>query len=78
MENCLYDLLAQLQGAYHSEQKRSYLEQANLKLEHIRLLARLSFDLRLLDKAIHHALIEQVENIGRQLGGWLKSTGAAK
>jgi len=34
---------------------------------------RLTFELKLITTTQHHAFIEQIDNIGKQLGGWLSS-----
>ncbi len=73
IENCLYELLELFQMAYLKESKSIVLTQADVKLEHLRLLIRLSHDLHLFDQTIHHAIIEQMEGIGKQLGGWQRS-----
>ena len=73
IENSLYELLEFLQTAYHSQEKLKHLAAASNKLEHMRLLIRLSHEMHLFDSKIHHALIEQMENIGKQVGGWMRS-----
>jgi len=74
IENSLYDLLDHLQTAYHGTEKLAHLTNASNKLEHVRLLIRLSHEMHLFDDKIHHAIIEQMENIGKQIGGWIRST----
>jgi len=73
IENTLYDFMELLQKSYFVTDKHMYLPDASIKLEHLRIILRLSYDLRLFGNKIHHAMIEQMENIGKQLGGWIKS-----
>jgi len=72
-ETGMYDFLELIQRGYYSADKIEHLKSADMKLEHIRLLIRLSYELHLFDSKIHHAILEQLESIGRQLGGWIKS-----
>lgn len=74
IENSMYDLLDHLQTAYNGTEKLDHLSSASNKLEHLRLLIRLSQEMHLFDNQIHHAMIEQMENIGKQIGGWIRST----
>jgi hypothetical protein len=73
IENTLYDILELLIEHNAIEGKAAKLEQASVKLDVLRFLVRLSFDLKLISITQHHAFIEQIDNIGKQLGGWLKS-----
>lgn len=74
IENTLYDLLELLLEAKLSAQKKSLLNKISLKLEELRFLVRLTFDLKLISATQHHAFTEQIDNLGKQLGGWIKST----
>ena len=71
----MYDLLELLQKSYIVSDKQSFLSEASIKLEHLRMLIRLCHDLHLFDNKIHYAMVEQMDNIGKQLGGWIKSQG---
>jgi len=73
IENCLYEIMEQLQRAYYVKQKRDSLDKSSLGIEHLRLLLRLSHELHLFDQKIHYAIIQQLDGIGKQLGGWMKT-----
>ena len=73
IENAIYELLELLQKCYLATNKQGFLTEASFKLEHLRLLIRISHDMHLFDNKVHHAMIEQMDNIGKQLGGWIKS-----
>jgi len=73
IENTLYDILELLIGQKAQPGSAQMLNQASVKLDVLRFLVRLTFDLKLISTTQHHAFIEQIDNIGKQLGGWLKS-----
>ena len=74
IENTLYDILDLMLEAKMSAEKRQFLYKTSIKLEQLRFLVRLTFDLKLITPNQHHAFTEQIDNVGKQLGGWLKST----
>lgn len=49
------------------------LQQVNLKLELLRLLLRLSFKRRFLSESVLYALVQEVDEVGRMVGGWNRS-----
>jgi hypothetical protein len=69
----LYDILEMLLEAAYTGRKREVLLRANLKLEQLRYLIRLSKDLRLLSLQRYEHAAELTDEVGRMLGGWLKS-----
>jgi hypothetical protein len=72
------DLLDDLIEARYSRQKTVALKRANLSLEKIRVLLRISFEIRLLPfKAYEHSMVS-INEVGRMLGGWLKQQEAGK
>ncbi|MEX0917688.1 MAG: diversity-generating retroelement protein Avd [Candidatus Paceibacterota bacterium] len=62
----------------NSEQdKRPHLRQISVELDTLRVLVRLSKDLRFLNtKQYEHANVRMAE-IGRLLGGWMKKSGTS-
>ena len=72
LENLLLDVLNLLIAARYSKEKAGLLESCNLKLEQFRYLLRLSKDLRLLDLRRYEYSAGKTDEIGRQIGGWLK------
>ncbi len=56
------------------EKKLPVLERTSLKLELLRILIRLAKDTRSIDLKIYALLEENIDEIGRMLGGWIRST----
>ncbi len=50
------------------------LKQADLKLRILRVLLRLAYDLQALDQKKYLGLQERLQELGKMLGGWIKST----
>ena len=59
--------------AYYSRDKRGYLLEANLQLEVVRHLVRLANALKLFSNHTYGVLAEKMDEVGRMIGGWLKS-----
>ena len=64
-------LLASQQSAVN---KLPTLERASVKLNFLRLLIRLMKDVRAIDGKKYVVLEAHLDEIGRMLGGWIKST----
>ncbi|MCB0597797.1 MAG: diversity-generating retroelement protein Avd [Lewinellaceae bacterium] len=65
--------------AYYSsspQEKAALLRRVNLQLEKLRYLIRLSNDLRCINEDRYAYISRQVNDIGKQAGGWLKSLAA--
>ena len=61
--------------ATYAKEKREYLDSANLNLERLRVLLRLSHDLGPLSiKGYEHVMV-LINELGSQIGGWRKSLG---
>ena len=75
IERNLYDLLEALVQARYIRQRRPLLEQANLTLEILRLQMRLAKDLQCLKTNSYGFAARAIDEIGRLVGGWLKSGG---
>ncbi|MBM4404357.1 MAG: diversity-generating retroelement protein Avd [Candidatus Cloacimonetes bacterium] len=73
IENALYDLHKLLIEAKFTSDKSLLLKKANIEVEFIRFLVREVYELKLIDSKRHHSFISQIESIGKQLGGWIKS-----
>lgn len=73
IESSLHDILKALLQAKFQAEKAEKLKYANIELEFLRFMSREAFELKLIDSARHRAFLSQIDNIGRQLGGWLKS-----
>ncbi|MFH0820517.1 MAG: four helix bundle protein [Candidatus Peregrinibacteria bacterium] len=74
-ENTVLDLLEQMimAGSAPKPMKEPYLIKANANLEIIRLKLRLFLELKLANETKIFQIQSQLEEIGRMLGGWLKS-----
>ncbi|MDM8545982.1 diversity-generating retroelement protein Avd [Candidatus Venteria ishoeyi] len=73
LENRLLEILECLVDAAYSRQKTAPLKQANKHLEICRHLWRIALELRLISmKSYEHGIL-QMDNIGRQIGGWIRS-----
>src|SRR4051812_42813162 len=71
----LYDLLETLIQARYTRQRQALLEQANLTLEVLRFQMRLAKDLQCLKVNSYGFVAKAIDEIGRLVGGWLKSSG---
>ncbi len=67
------DVLENLLAAAYTREKRALLEAANLRLHRLRMLVRLAKDLRLLSLGGYEYAAEHADEVGRLLGGWLRS-----
>ncbi len=67
------DLLVSLAEAAYSRDKAALLRNASRKVNVVRLLLRLAKDLRVLPEASYRFATERLDEIGRMLGGWLRS-----
>ncbi|MFT7184280.1 MAG: hypothetical protein ACI9QC_000618 [Oceanicoccus sp.] len=76
LENSILDMLEQLLMAKNAPKpmKAGYLLKASSKLESSRLKARLMLELKLANETKLFQAQSQFEEIGRMLGGWLKSS----
>jgi hypothetical protein len=72
----LLDILDLLIDASYSREKKDQLRQANLGLEQARHLVRLAKDLRFLTIKKYEHLSREMNDLGRQIGGWSKASKA--
>jgi hypothetical protein len=75
IERNLYDLLEILIQAKFTKEPRTLLQQANLKLEILRFQLRLAKDLNCLQLKSYGFAAKAIDEIGRLVGGWLRSKG---
>ena len=75
IETRVLEILEMLIHAYYSPQpqKLPILRRVNLALEQLRYLVRLSHDLHHLNRQKYGFVAEQVNTIGRMVGGWIKA-----
>jgi hypothetical protein len=70
-----YDLLETLIRAKYTRQRQELLEQANLLLEILRFQMRLAKDLQCLKVDSYGFVAKAIDEIGKLVGGWLRSSG---
>ena len=74
--NGVLEILMRLVDAAYSRDKEKPLMEVNAMLNRIRFLLRLAKDLKLLTVESYGYAAENVEEIGRMVGGWRKSAAA--
>jgi len=77
IERNLYDLLEILIRAKFTKNRQDLLEQANLVLEILRFQIRLAKDLQCLKVESYGFAAKAIDEIGKLIGGWFKSSGKA-
>ncbi len=68
----LYDLLENLIQARYSRDKVTLLTLLNAKVDILRHQTRLFLDFHLMEMARYEYASKQIEQIGAEIGGWLK------
>jgi hypothetical protein len=71
------DVLERLVEATYTRARGPMLTAANLGIEKLRILFRLSLDLKLLDMRRYEHAARSLDEIGRMIGGWRKVSNAA-
>jgi len=74
LESGLIQLLELLIEAAYTRAKRESLRRANLRLATARHLWRLAHELRVVSTRRYAHGARLIDDLGRQIGGWLKST----
>jgi hypothetical protein len=72
IENLAFDIVEDLVEARYSRDKRPVLQNANLRLEKMRVLLRISHQLQFLSHNSFEHAIRQLAEVGGMLGGWIK------
>jgi len=54
------------------EWKLPLLEKASIKIGLLKILIRLAYEVKIIDSKKHLRLQEQLQEMGRMLGGWIK------
>ncbi len=77
-ENTTLDVLELTMLAAQRQKRDKYtaLEIASAKLNVLRVLVRLAKDVKTIDQKKYIMLESQIDEIGRMLGGWMKSVAA--
>lgn len=71
------EVLDLLVEAAYSRERGGLLRRANLGLEKLRFWMRLSKDLKLIDFKRYEHAARCIDDVGRQVGGWLRSLRSA-
>lgn len=74
LERNLYELLELLIRSKYTKQRLELLEQANLLIEVLRFQMRLAKDLKCLKAESYGFAARTLEEIGKLLGSWIKSS----
>jgi len=75
-ENIMLDILEDilLASQISKSEKLPVLERVSLKLNFLRVFLRLMKDVKAIDNKKYITLEETVDEVGKMLGGWIKST----
>lgn len=68
------DLLELLVSLSHADDRLASLVQMSIKLELLKVLLRLAKDTQAIQNSHYIALQTQLQEIGKMLGGWIRST----
>lgn len=72
-KKCLFQFLIYVITAQKKYFKKTTLQDADVQLELLRLFNDLSYDMRFIDEKRYQLISERFNEIGRLLGGWIKS-----
>lgn len=78
VESISFDVLEYLLEACYSRDRLPLLNKANIQLEKIRYYVRLCKDLKLINLHRYEVISKMVNEIGVQLGGWIKQQRSRK
>ena len=74
IESALLDVLELLVDAAYSRARQTTLQKANLRLAVARHLWRLAQELQVISTRRYEHGARLIDNLGRQVGGWLRSS----
>jgi len=70
--NLAIDILEEITEAIYTKERVKKLDSLNLKLEKLRILCRLCHDRHYLSTQQFSYVTQQINEVGKMLGGWLK------
>jgi len=73
IENTILEILKGIIEANQEINKLLYLKKISVELDKLRILIRLTKDLRFINIRQYAFAVEKVNEIGKMLGGWIKS-----
>ena len=74
IENAMLDIGMMIVHANKLRQKKEMLYELDIALEKLRFLIRLSKDLKMMSVSKYGHHCERIDEIGKLLGGWIKSS----
>ena len=72
IETLALDILEYLVDATYTKDRKLCLRKANLRIEKLRFLIRLSHDFKYIDHRRYEHAARQLDETGRMIGGWIK------
>lgn len=75
IKSCVLEIARKIIRANKSRNKKPLLYDLDVAIEELRLLVRLSHDRKYLAHRSYEETSKRVNEVGRLLGGWLKSLG---
>lgn len=78
LNNMALSVVEELVEARYSSSKKLVLKSANLRLEKLRILLRISYESRFLSHDAYKHGMYSINEVGRMLGGWVKQQEARK
>jgi hypothetical protein len=66
------DMVEDLLEAQYTKKKQAILRRANLRLEKLRVLLRISCEQQYLSHKAYDYAMRSINEVGRMLGGWIK------
>jgi hypothetical protein len=73
IQSTALDVMEGLVEATYTRGRSRLLSRVNLGIERLRFLFRLSMDLRYIDQHRYEFAARNLDDIGRQVGGWIKA-----
>ena len=73
IETAILEILKGIIQANSERDKIPYLKQMSVELDKLRILIRLSKDLKFINIKQYQFVVEKINEVGKMLGGWIKS-----
>ena len=78
IERILLDILEMLIAAVYSRNRREILIQVNLKLDVLRFMMRIAYDMKYVNLAAYDFFSRSILEVGRMVGGWMRAEGGGQ
>ncbi|MEX0877356.1 MAG: diversity-generating retroelement protein Avd [Candidatus Spechtbacterales bacterium] len=75
IENTILNILQKIIEANQERNKLIHLKQISVELDKLRVLTRLAKDLKFISVKQYQFAAENINEIGKMLGGWIKAQG---